>query len=194
MADINSTVANNLQAIRKERQMTLQELADLTGVSKTMLGEIEHGASSPTITVLWKITSGLKIPISTLIYEKMPIYKLARREDWRVLEQKPGCRFELIFEYDDVRNFEVYHLEFLPHSASYSEPHQKGVVEYTMVYEGVMVITVGDQDYVLGEADSFIFEGNISHSYHNKGDTMVKAYSLIYYPPSNKPPSVGDPQ
>ena len=64
MEEISLRLGERLKAIRKSRMLTLDEAASLTGVSKPMLGQIERGQSSPTINTLWKISTGLKIPLS----------------------------------------------------------------------------------------------------------------------------------
>ena len=64
------TVGRELKSIRQSRGLTLDELAEMTGVSKPMLGQIERGQSSPTINTLWKIATGLKAPLSSLLRER----------------------------------------------------------------------------------------------------------------------------
>ena len=66
MEQISLKIGERLKEIRNTRQLTLDDAAGLTGVSKPMLGQIERGQSSPTINVLWKISTGLKIPLSFL--------------------------------------------------------------------------------------------------------------------------------
>lgn len=180
--NITYTVAANLQAIRRQRKMTLQTLSELTGVSKSMLGEIERGTSNPTINVLWKIVTGLKIPISELIHAPASDYRLIHEHEWRSLSKR-GCTLSLIFEYDPLHNFEIYHLTFLPNSEHESHSHQRGVVEYTMVYEGSLTIIVNEERSVIKQGDSFVFDAESPHTYLNDGDMPAKAYSIIYYPP-----------
>ncbi|MEN6483123.1 MAG: helix-turn-helix transcriptional regulator, partial [Anaerolineaceae bacterium] len=67
MEDATLLIAKNLKRIREERKLSLDRLSDLTGVSKSMLGQIERGESSPTISMVWKITNGLKISFTTLL-------------------------------------------------------------------------------------------------------------------------------
>ena len=50
MDNLNLIIANNLKRIRDERKLSLDKVADLTGVSKSMLGQIERGESNPTIS------------------------------------------------------------------------------------------------------------------------------------------------
>lgn len=60
-----NTIGERLKEIRANRVLTLDDTAKITGVSKPMLGQIERGQSIPTITTLWKIATGLKVPLSS---------------------------------------------------------------------------------------------------------------------------------
>lgn len=180
MSDITKVIARNLSSLRKERHLTLQDLADLTGVSKSMLGEIERASSNPTVTVLWKITTGLKVPISRLVHDQLPTCSLVRENERRTLHQGPKC-IRLIFETDHNRNFEVYQMEFQPGASHSSSSHDQGVIEYLMVYEGEYTITVGEQVHLLKAGDSIYFEAHHQHSYSNEGQAVAQAYSVIYY-------------
>lgn len=57
MEEIHLIIAKNLKAFRENKKLSLEKVAELTGVSKTMIGQIEKGESSPTITTVWKISS-----------------------------------------------------------------------------------------------------------------------------------------
>ncbi|NJA70070.1 helix-turn-helix transcriptional regulator, partial [Clostridioides difficile] len=54
-------VGENLRLLRQEMGISLDKASKMTGVSKAMLGQIERGESSPTVSTLWKISSGFKI-------------------------------------------------------------------------------------------------------------------------------------
>ena len=54
MEQVSLKIGERLKEIRNTRHLTLDEVAELTGVSKPMLGQIERGQSSPTINVLSK--------------------------------------------------------------------------------------------------------------------------------------------
>ena len=57
-------VGSELRKIRVQNHLTLDELAERTGVSKLTLGKIERGETNPTLGVMWKITTGLNIPLT----------------------------------------------------------------------------------------------------------------------------------
>ena len=81
MKDIKNTLAENLQNIRNKKGMSLQQFADVTGVSKTMLANIEKGGINLTIMTLWKISTGLKMPLSWLINRDQKDVTLVTREE-----------------------------------------------------------------------------------------------------------------
>lgn len=68
MDQIDKNIASNLRRIRKSKNMSLDMLARKTGVSKSMLGQIERGESIPTISTVAKITNGIGISFEELLY------------------------------------------------------------------------------------------------------------------------------
>lgn len=60
LENIGHIVAENLKRLREERKLSLDAVAKCSGVSKSMLGQIERGVTNPTISTLWKIANGLK--------------------------------------------------------------------------------------------------------------------------------------
>src|SRR5213075_2573730 len=66
-ADLAPVVGGNLRRLRTKRGLSLERLAQLSGVSRAMLGQIELGQSAPTINVLWKIAAGLGVTFSALL-------------------------------------------------------------------------------------------------------------------------------
>ena len=70
MSRLEENIGSNLKRIRKAQKMSLDMLAKKTGVSKSMLGQIERGESSPTISTLGKIVDGIPVPLEELLYRK----------------------------------------------------------------------------------------------------------------------------
>ena len=61
--DVTSLVAKNVRQARETKKLTLDGAAAATGVSRSMLAQIEKGEVNPTISVLWKIANGYKMCI-----------------------------------------------------------------------------------------------------------------------------------
>src|SRR5262245_42841678 len=84
-AELTARVAANLREERRRRDMSLDQLAQRTGVSRAGLSQIETCKTNPSIGVLWKIASGLGIPFSDLIGERQQALSVLRRSDVQVL-------------------------------------------------------------------------------------------------------------
>ena len=70
-------IGEKLKKVRAARSLSLDEAAALTGVSKPMLGQIEREQSVPTVTTLWKIATGLKLPCSYFLEDDRAQYDIA---------------------------------------------------------------------------------------------------------------------
>ena len=82
--EINAIIAENLNRLRLERNMSLGQLAKCCEVSKVMLAQIEKGETNPTINTVWKIAKGLKVPYTALLEQHKPLTKIIRKIDTEV--------------------------------------------------------------------------------------------------------------
>ena len=78
---LSHNVSENLKRIRQSKGMSLDQVAEQTGVSKSMLAQIEKGTANPSIGVLGKITSGLRIEFQRLIDSPRVDYALISPDD-----------------------------------------------------------------------------------------------------------------
>src|SRR5947208_16523987 len=91
--DLTAVVGDNLRKLRAQRGLSLEKLAQQSGVSRAMLGQIELGQSAPTINVLWKIASGLGVTFSALITAQQRSGPLVLRAQQARLLTSSGRQF-----------------------------------------------------------------------------------------------------
>src|SRR5215471_9795346 len=84
-AELTARVATNLREHRRRRDMSLDQMAQRTGVSRAGLSQIETCKTNPSLGVLWKIAAGLGVPFAELIGEGQTGISVLRRDDSRVL-------------------------------------------------------------------------------------------------------------
>lgn len=185
MEQASLKIGERLRAIRSARQLTLDDVAALTGVSKPMLGQIERGQSSPTIHVLWKICTGLKMPLSFFCKQQEAEYTVAGlgEKDW-IKEEGGGMRAYPLFPFDPARNVEIFYIEFDGGVRHDSQPHVEGVEEYVFLVQGTLKMIIGGKEVLLREKQSIRFRADISHGYHNVSDKLCAAYNVIFHPNS----------
>ncbi|MFD0693097.1 helix-turn-helix domain-containing protein [Paenibacillus sp. GCM10027628] len=182
---IHKMVGRKLLNIRKTRGLSLDQVADLTGVSKAMLGQIERGDSNPTISVLWKIVSGLQISFTSLIEDDEPKITVVRASELSPFEEEDGqYRAYPLFPFHPQKSFEIYTVEMESSCSHESEPHNEGVEEYIMMVAGRIELTIAQEKYILNPGDAIHFSADRPHTYKNISDTKAVYKTLIYYPSS----------
>ena len=184
MESTDSLVSDNLKRIREERNLSLDKMAEMTAVSKSMLRQIEIGQSTPTIKTIWKIANGLHIPLTALLREQSQAISIGKfRKDTPLLDDSPGYRLYPIIHFDPERAHEIYFVEIDPGISLEAESHQGNTEEYVFVIEGELCITINKESYTIEPENFIIFQANCPHKYHNNGDQLIKAFILILYLP-----------
>lgn len=183
MENIQKNIGDNLRTIRKNRGASLDQIAELTGVSKAMLGQIERGDSNPTVSTLWKIARGLQISFSSLIQEEDSNITVVKLESITpVTESNGDYRVYSIFPFDPRKKFEIFTVEVEPGCTHISERHNEGLEEHITVISGELELSIGEEHFVLSTGDSIRFLANKVHSYKNNGTKLTSFQLVMHYP------------
>lgn len=182
-ADLAPVVGKNLRRLRTERGLSLERLAQASGVSRAMLGQVELGQSAPTINVLWKIARALDVPFSALITTTQTSgAKLLRAEQAkRLLSHDGSFSSRALFPFDEPRRVEFYELTLAPRGEENAEAHAPGTVENLVVAHGQIEVDISGQTHVLGTGDALLFEADGPHVYRNPGSTPAVLYLVMTY-------------
>lgn len=181
MDNIQDTIATNLYNIRKSRNLTYDQLSQLTGVSKAMLIQIEKGKSNPTVSTLYKIADGLHVSFSTFMKKETPKVKKIHFQDIEPISDDEG-NFHVysLFPFQQERKFEVFMNELMPGCTHQARSHIGE--EYILVKEGRLTFSLEEEKYELDSGDALQFNGTLLHSYQNTTNEIVRFFSMVYYP------------
>jgi len=183
LSDMNGIIAGNLRQLREDRKLSLEKASEITGVSKSMLGQIERGESNPTITTIWKIASGLKVSFTALVNAPQADTVIVNQADIVPLIEADGkYRVYPIFPYEEGRRFEMYSLEIDQGGYFASNPHGEKTQEFITVFDGELTILTNNREYKIAKGESIRFRADKPHSYHNPGDVLARLSLVIYYP------------
>lgn len=183
-AELTRRVADNLRVLRKQRDLSLDELASRSGVSRATLSQVETCKTNPTIAILWKIAAGLGVPFASLLgEERVEKVRVLRRGDAQVLRSADG-RLESrpLTPAGASPNVECYELRLAARGISRSDAHAKGTCESLTVLTGVLKLHVGDEAVELSTGDSVFFEADVAHAYENPGRVEARYHNAIIYP------------
>lgn len=160
----NDNIPLNLRQIRAEAGLSLSRVAELTGVSKAMLGQIERGESSPTIATLWKIAKGFSLPLSALIDE--PARPDTQGGQVFKTVQFPGSiAVKMVFPFDPDLGAETFHIRLTPGQRHESHAHETGMTEEVFVLEGEMQVLRAGNWVSLKTGEGLRFDADQPHGY-----------------------------
>ncbi len=183
MDDLSRVISENLKRVREEKKLSLDTVAKLSGVSKSMLGQIERCEVNPTVSTMWKIANGLKVSFSQLIYQvETNIELIDINSHEPLLEDEGRVKIYPTFSFDSTRRFEIYSLEFQTSGYLSTEPHLQGTQEFLTVFSGEVTVTVGEKSFVVNEGKAIRFKADEFHSYENTGGENCNLNLVIFYP------------
>lgn len=181
--NLNPIIAENLKRLRLERNLSLGQLAELSGVSKVMLSQIEKGDSNPTINTIWKIAKGLNVPYTVLIDKHEDETSVVKKSEAEHQNSEDGTyRVYCYYGNTPYRNFELFLLELDSNATYTSVGHSEKSQEYISVIQGELVLTTNNEDYLLKQEDCICFSSANSHTYKSCGKSTLKAIVVNFYP------------
>lgn len=177
---ISKVIGLKLKKIREDKKYSLEKVSELTGVSKPSINNIERGLTSPTIDILWKIATGLSVPISYFFSEPKTNYTLTNvNELTKVPDTNESVNIYTIFDWFPTDNFECFYIELVQNSKRVSQPHARESKEIIVVLEGCLTMLLG-QEKIICEKDSFFkFDSDVPHTYVNEGPSITKAMIIM---------------
>ncbi|MFB7112540.1 MULTISPECIES: cupin domain-containing protein [unclassified Streptomyces] len=163
------------QYLRRERLdqgLTLEKLAEKTGLSRSYLSNVERDVNSPTINTLRTIVEALGTTLSQLFRAVDREHRVLTRPDQRVELTRSGVEgvtYTLLNPKHGGR-IEMMMLEVAPGASSGGNPHTHGGEEVGLLLSGELDYWVDGVHYRLQPGDCVSFDSSVSHRYSNPGD------------------------
>lgn len=171
---LSHNVAVNLKRIRRAKGMSLDVVSEQTGVSKSMLAQIEKGCANPSLGVLGKIVSGLRIEFNDLITTPPRDAVLIHvGSTMPTKEVENEYRVWTCFPIEDNNVAEIYRIEIEPGKRYFSGNHGERTREYISVLEGEVVVELETARHTVTREDVFRFESDQDHTYINESVEKV---------------------
>ena len=179
-ADLSAIVAANLRRLRVRNGLSLERLAQSSGVSRAMLGQIERGRSVPGLGVLWKLAQALNVPLQAFTEVQRcdrVIVTRSHRALWLRSSVGQTALRQLAGKGDGVRA-EFLEVRLMPRAVEDFLPKSPGSQIVLALVRGCLDLSIGDERHVLNSGDSARFPADTPHSFHNSGLVEAVAYLL----------------
>lgn len=165
--EILTLLPARLKEARRAQGLSLDAVAKLSGVSRSMVSQIERGESSPTIATLWNLTSALQVDFAGLLEQKDggDRVEVLRAADVPTIENRgEGCNIRILSSPEDAGKHELYDLRFSAGGKLVSGPHGRGTREHLTVIEGRVKVTSGAAQQELATGDTARYPADVDHS------------------------------
>ncbi len=179
--DIDARLAARIRALRAERGLTLEALAERADVSRAMLSRIERGESSPTAQLLNKICGGLRITLSQLFAESdepaSPLSRRAEQPIWR--DPASGYQRRNVSPAATGSAVDIVEIEFPPGaSVAFANDRVAGEDQHVWALDGVLELDLGGEAVRLEPGDCFFMRFGKPIQFRNPSPRPIR-YAVI---------------
>lgn len=173
---VREAVATNVRRARLAKGLSLRDLAELTGLSKGFLSQIEREKANPALSVVVRLAEALGLSfaeITRVVPTEPEIVSAVTRRGTK-------AHARMLFAELERRRFDLSEGYLPPHTVGVPSDHGVGSVEYAYVVTGRVVLTVGETEYPLGPGDTVRFSSGLAHTY-STGDEAATLVSVVCY-------------
>ncbi|WP_050886332.1 XRE family transcriptional regulator [Bradyrhizobium sp. STM 3843] len=179
-------IALTIRRRREELSLSVRALAGRSGVSSSMISDVERAAKSPTISTLAALSEALEMPLSTLVESREPsrlrVLKATERQ-WLV-ESGTGAKRDCFMP--AVAGSEVEFLRYVVPPRTLAGPfpaHAPGTIEHVYLVSGALQITLGNDVADLEAGDSCSCYADLPHGFDNRDGKTPAELIIVVEPP-----------
>ncbi|MEB3984126.1 XRE family transcriptional regulator [Mycobacterium sp. 663a-19] len=159
-----------LRAVRRQRGLTLDQLAGQTGLTKSYLSKIERRQSTPSIAVALKVARALDVDVGRLFSDEAAEEKITVD---RAAGGADGERYRVLASALLGKSMSPFVVR--PTSRGADDPHpEHSGQEFVFVHAGRVELDYGDETIALGAGDSAYFDASVSHKIRAVGDERAE--------------------
>lgn len=177
-------LSERVSQLRQLQSMTLEQLAAASGVSRSMLSQIERGKANPTLAVTQRIAQTFGMSIGELVDDPNAISNIdvVRGDDPGTLFRADAeCELRTLSPLNLEKNIEFYAVTLKPAASLNSAAHFEGTREMFTVATGSAQIRAGASEINLSTGDTGHYRADIPHSITATGDTALSGYLVVSY-------------
>lgn len=167
-------LGKKIRDLRLRRGLTVQQLAELTGLSKGFISQVENSRTSPSLATLQDLARSLETSVAYLVVEEERVPHLVRAVDRPRLQIGGNTSQVEVLSAQPRRNLELIQAELPAGVAAGDKRHYHHGEEVVLCTEGRVTLFCGEHTMVLEAGDSCHFDGRVPHAVENSGDTTAR--------------------
>jgi transcriptional regulator with XRE-family HTH domain len=175
---LSGQLGRTIQRLRKAYNMSLSELADQSGVAKSIISQIERNETNPTLATIWRLSQALDVSIDRFLVQsdEEPFVEKTSRNDTPILTSDDGkCRLAIIGWIRTVEWVQWYDFHAEPGGVLESDAHQRGSIECLSVLSGELEVEVSGVVETARTGDTLRYRCDRPHVIRNRGEEPASA-------------------
>jgi len=181
---INRHLGGRVKHLRGARGWSLESLANASGVSRSMLSQIEREKANPTLAVTLRISRAFGLTLGELI--EMPgaasaVTVIRANDHTYHYRSDKDCRIRTLTPLNLEKDVEFYEVRLQAGGALRSSPHFEGTREFLTVQKGRLRIESASDAEELNSGDSASYRADVPHALINAGKTEVIVFLIVVY-------------
>ena len=191
MADSNIIVGEKIKAIREQKNISIEELSERSGLTTEVIASIEKETSLPSLAPLIKIARGLGVRLGTFLDDNDELGPVVCRENERnaaISFSNGSASANKYMDYFSLaghksgRHFEPFFIDIKPcEEKTFVNSAHEGE-EFIYVLDGESEINYGKDTHVLKKGDSIYYDSIVEHHVHAKDGKAAKILATVYTP------------
>jgi transcriptional regulator with XRE-family HTH domain len=176
-------LGSRVRELRGNQGLTLEALAERSGVSRAMLSKLERGEKNPTLVVAAKVAQALRVSLTDLMgisEERRAVVLIPQKQRMVFTDPETGFERQLLSPTFESRSVEfVRHV--IPRGASSGNlpAYKRGVEKHLVVEQGKLRIVIEGEAYTLQAGDALYFEADVPHRFENAGQSVCSYYLVV---------------
>jgi len=181
---INRHLGARVKNLRGARGWSLESLATASGVSRSMLSQIEREQANPTLAVTLRIARAFGMTLGELL--EMPgaasaVTVIRANDHTYHYRSDKHCRIRTLSPLNLEKDVEFYEVRLQPGGALRSSPHFEGTREFLTLQKGKLRIESGNDSEQVDPGDSASYRADVPHALINAGKTEAIIFLIVIY-------------
>lgn len=175
--ELATHLARNLRDLRETRGLSQTRLAQLAGIPRATWSHLESGAANPTLHVLSRVASALRVSIEELVSPPKSLSRLYKAHELPT-RGRGSVQIRQMLP-DPLPGLHIERMQLLAGARFSGIPHTRGTREYFSCERGRINLSVEGRVWALEDGDVLVFRGDQKHGYANAGSTPAIGWSVV---------------
>ena len=181
---LNRHLGRRVKHLRAARGWSLEDLAKVSGVSRSMLSEIEREQANPTLAVTFRIARAFGMALGELVETPgatSSVHVIRADDRAHHYRSDKDCRIRTLSPLNLEKDVEFYEVQLQPGGALRSAPHFEGTREFLTVEKGRVQVESAADVEILERGDSASYRADVPHAILNVGRSESIVFLVDIY-------------